>query len=98
MQFCCEIKIFALVILLFSFAVNIQILILAYLQVKRLLVFITGISLILIGACCPLCAGMLRILYDKDKLDNFARVNNSIMPNVKWYMNSQVMVHFLLKG
>lgn len=28
------------------------------------------------GACCPLCAGMLRILYDKDKLDNFARVTN----------------------
>uniref|UniRef100_A0A8C0FKQ3 Reversion-inducing cysteine-rich protein with Kazal motifs n=1 Tax=Bubo bubo TaxID=30461 RepID=A0A8C0FKQ3_BUBBB len=28
------------------------------------------------GACCPLCAGMLRILYDKDKLDTFARVTN----------------------
>uniref|UniRef100_A0A803VCZ2 Reversion-inducing cysteine-rich protein with Kazal motifs n=1 Tax=Ficedula albicollis TaxID=59894 RepID=A0A803VCZ2_FICAL len=34
------------------------------------------ISFIHIGACCPLCAGMLRILYDKDKLDNFARVTN----------------------
>lgn len=75
---------FALVILLFSFAVNIQSL--PYLKAKRLLVFITEISLIHLGACCPLCAGMLRILYDKDKLDNFARVNSSIMPNIKWYM------------
>ncbi|KAM3929755.1 reversion-inducing cysteine-rich protein with Kazal motifs isoform 1-T1 [Leptodactylus fuscus] len=24
------------------------------------------------GACCPLCAGVLRISYDKDKLDSFA--------------------------
>ncbi|KAM4026628.1 reversion-inducing cysteine-rich protein with Kazal motifs isoform 5-T6 [Anomaloglossus baeobatrachus] len=24
------------------------------------------------GACCPLCAGVLRILYDKEKLDRFA--------------------------
>ncbi|CAM5091872.1 unnamed protein product [Eretmochelys imbricata] len=28
------------------------------------------------GACCPLCAGMLRVLYDKDKLDTFAKVTN----------------------
>ncbi|XP_060637465.2 reversion-inducing cysteine-rich protein with Kazal motifs isoform X1 [Anolis sagrei] len=26
------------------------------------------------GACCPLYAGMLRVLYDKEKLDIFARV------------------------
>ncbi|XP_042330486.1 reversion-inducing cysteine-rich protein with Kazal motifs isoform X2 [Sceloporus undulatus] len=28
------------------------------------------------GACCPLYAGMLRVLYDKEKLDIFARINN----------------------
>lgn len=98
MQLCCQIETFALVTLLFSFSVNIQILTLSYLKVKRLLVFITEILLIHLGACCPLCAGMLRILYDKDKLDNFARVKSSIMPNVKWYMKSQVTVHFPLKG
>ncbi|XP_069500841.1 reversion-inducing cysteine-rich protein with Kazal motifs [Ambystoma mexicanum] len=27
------------------------------------------------GACCPLCAGMLRILFDKDRLDTFAKIN-----------------------
>nr|XP_056713840.1 reversion-inducing cysteine-rich protein with Kazal motifs [Euleptes europaea] len=26
------------------------------------------------GACCPLCAGMLRVLYDKEKLDIFVRL------------------------
>lgn len=31
---------------------------------------------------------MLRILYDKDKLDAFARVNSLIMPYVKWYMEN----------
>ncbi|XP_029445745.1 reversion-inducing cysteine-rich protein with Kazal motifs isoform X1 [Rhinatrema bivittatum] len=28
------------------------------------------------GSCCPLCAGMLKILFDKDKLDTFAKVTN----------------------
>ncbi|XP_053119439.1 reversion-inducing cysteine-rich protein with Kazal motifs isoform X3 [Hemicordylus capensis] len=28
------------------------------------------------GACCPLYAGMLRVLYDKEKLDTFARITN----------------------
>lgn len=27
------------------------------------------------GACCPLCAGMLRILFDKARLDTFAKIN-----------------------
>lgn len=27
------------------------------------------------GACCPLYAGILRVLYDKEKLDTFARVS-----------------------
>lgn len=26
------------------------------------------------GACCPLCAGMLRVLFDKEKLDTIAKV------------------------
>lgn len=26
------------------------------------------------GACCPLCSGVLRILYDKEKLDTFAKI------------------------
>lgn len=30
------------------------------------------------GACCPLCAGMLRVLFDKVKLDTIAKVNYSI--------------------
>nr|XP_033785523.1 reversion-inducing cysteine-rich protein with Kazal motifs isoform X3 [Geotrypetes seraphini] len=28
------------------------------------------------GSCCPLCAGLLKILFDKDKLDTFAKVTN----------------------
>uniref|UniRef100_A0A8C5LEY5 Reversion-inducing cysteine-rich protein with Kazal motifs n=1 Tax=Jaculus jaculus TaxID=51337 RepID=A0A8C5LEY5_JACJA len=28
------------------------------------------------GACCPLCAGMLRVLFDKEKLDTIAKVTN----------------------
>lgn len=28
------------------------------------------------GACCPLCAGMLRVLYDQEKLDTIAKVTN----------------------
>ncbi|ETE66476.1 Reversion-inducing cysteine-rich protein with Kazal motifs, partial [Ophiophagus hannah] len=28
------------------------------------------------GACCPLYAGILRVLYDKEKLDTFARITN----------------------
>uniref|UniRef100_A0A8C5ME93 Reversion-inducing cysteine-rich protein with Kazal motifs n=1 Tax=Leptobrachium leishanense TaxID=445787 RepID=A0A8C5ME93_9ANUR len=28
------------------------------------------------GACCPLCAGVLRILFDKDKLDIFAKATS----------------------
>lgn len=27
------------------------------------------------GACCPLCAGMLRVLFDKEKLDTIAKVS-----------------------
>lgn len=78
---------FALVVLLFSFSVNVQLLTSAYLKVKRLFAFIPEIIFFFlhIGACCPLCAGMLRILYDKDKLDTFARVNSLIMPYGKWY-------------
>jgi len=80
-------KYFALVVLLFSFSANIQLLTSSYLCAKRLFAFISEIFFfIYIGACCPLCAGMLRILYDKEKLDTFARVNHLIMPYVKWYM------------
>ncbi|XP_036117740.1 reversion-inducing cysteine-rich protein with Kazal motifs [Molossus molossus] len=28
------------------------------------------------GACCPLCAGMLRVLFDKERLDTIAKVTN----------------------
>ncbi|XP_023571845.1 reversion-inducing cysteine-rich protein with Kazal motifs [Octodon degus] len=28
------------------------------------------------GACCPLCAGMLRVLFDREKLDIIAKVTN----------------------
>ncbi|XP_055434502.1 reversion-inducing cysteine-rich protein with Kazal motifs isoform X3 [Bubalus kerabau] len=28
------------------------------------------------GACCPLCAGMLRVLFDKEKLDTISKVTN----------------------
>ncbi|EDL02016.1 mCG129180, isoform CRA_a, partial [Mus musculus] len=28
------------------------------------------------GACCPLCAGMLRVLFDKEKLDTIAKVTS----------------------
>ncbi|XP_028659896.1 reversion-inducing cysteine-rich protein with Kazal motifs [Erpetoichthys calabaricus] len=28
------------------------------------------------GACCPLCAGMLRILWNKEQLDAFAKLNH----------------------
>ncbi|KAM9308254.1 reversion-inducing cysteine-rich protein with Kazal motifs [Gastrophryne carolinensis] len=27
------------------------------------------------GACCPVCAGVLRILYDKEKLNTFSKIN-----------------------
>ncbi|XP_063778841.1 reversion-inducing cysteine-rich protein with Kazal motifs [Pseudophryne corroboree] len=30
------------------------------------------------GACCPLCAGVIRILYDKEKLDAFAKVTKKM--------------------
>ncbi|XP_063307994.1 reversion-inducing cysteine-rich protein with Kazal motifs [Pelobates fuscus] len=30
------------------------------------------------GACCPLCAGVLRILFDKDKLDIFAKATSKM--------------------
>lgn len=29
------------------------------------------------GACCPLCAGMLRVLWSNDQLDSLAKLNNA---------------------
>ncbi|XP_077125548.1 reversion-inducing cysteine-rich protein with Kazal motifs isoform X1 [Ranitomeya variabilis] len=39
------------------------------------------------GACCPLCAGVLRILYDKEKLDRFAEATK------KWPISILDVLH-----
>lgn len=75
---------FTSVVLLVLFLVNTELLTSACLKMKRLFASVSEIFIIHVGACCPLCAGMLRILYDKDKLDMFARVTSLIMPSVQW--------------